>query len=420
MSKAIIFTVGGHTSMIPTIREEDPDFCYFIHSDESKEQVDEIIKEMGFNDSDFACIKVKPFDLNNVFVLSKIIIDEINNNYSEIKVDYTGGTKLMSVGLALAASTYGVGVKHCYIDGERDSRGTVIAGNESVLELSNPYDDYAIKEMNRAKEFFNKYQFEAAEENFENAYDKLKSEALKKQCIIYLKITKLYRNWDKFNDTVGDKKLNKYLSDEILNMGEDIKKNLTYNDNSFLNKLDENLEFLKQKVNSGLNRKNVKYYLADLLNNAKRRINESKFDDAVARLYRAMELISQIGLLNNDLIDETKLRKNKTFSINKESLDEIHNLEVKRLLNKFSGLKNNFKALEELEVNYAKDYNYNKELKNRLEKRNESILAHGLNPIDKGDAKRLYELVLYYAKKIYPEFKEYINMAEFPKFNIDN
>ena len=110
MSKAIIFTVGGHTSMIPTIREEDPDFCYFIHSDESKEQVDEIIKEMGFNDSDFACIKVKPFDLNNVFVLSKIIIDEINNNYSEIKVDYTGGTKLMSVGLALAASTYGVGV----------------------------------------------------------------------------------------------------------------------------------------------------------------------------------------------------------------------------------------------------------------------------------------------------------------------
>ncbi len=419
MSKAIIFTVGGHTSMIPTIREEDPDFCYFIHSDESKEQVDEIIKEMDFKDSDFACIKVKPFDLNNVFVRSKIIIDEINNNYSEIKVDYTGGTKLMSVGLALAASTYGVGVKHCYIDGERDSRGTVIDGNESVLELSNPYDDYAIKEMNRAKEFFNKYQFEAAEENFENAYDKLKSEALKKQCTIYLKITKLYRNWDKFNDTVGDKKLNKYLSDEILNMGEDIKKNLTYNDNSFLNKLDENLEFLKQKVNSGLNRKNVKYYLADLLNNAERRIDESKFDDAVARLYRAMELISQIGLLNKKLFDESKL-KNKTFILNEDKLEEIDDLDIKNRLDTRSGLRNNFTVLEKLGVDYAKEYMKNKEIQNRIQKRNESILAHGLNPIDKGDAKMLHDLVLDYAHKLYPKIEEYKDMAEFPKFNTDS
>lgn len=419
MSKAIIFTVGGHTSMIPTIREENPDFCYFIHSDESKEQVDEIIKEMDFKDSDFACIKVKPFDLNNVFVRSKIIIDEINNNYSEIKVDYTGGTKLMSVGLALAASTYGVGVKHCYIDGERDSRGTVIGGNESVLELSNPYDDYAIKEMNRAKEFFNKYQFEAAEENFENAYDKLKSEALKKQCTIYLKITKLYRNWDKFNDTVGDKKLNKYLSDEILNMDENIKKNLSSNDISLLNKLEENSEFLKQKVKNNLNGKNVKYYLADLINNAERRIDESKFDDAVARLYRAMELISQIGLLNKKLFDESKL-KNKTFIVNEDKLEEIDDLDIKNRLDTRSGLRNNFTVLEKLGVDYAKEYMKNKEIQNRIQKRNESILAHGLNPIDKGDAKMLHDLVLDYAHKLYPKIEEYKDMAEFPKFNTDS
>lgn len=419
MSKSIIFTVGGHTSMIPTIKEENPDFCYFIHSNDSKEQVDKIIKEMNFTDSDFTCIKIQPENLDDVFVKSKMIIDDANDNFSEIMVDYTGGTKVMSVGLALAASIYGVEVKYGYIDGERDERGAVIDGDESLRTSSNPYDYYAIKEMNSAKEFFNKHQFEAAEENFENAHNKLKSEALKKQCEIYLKITKLYRNWDKFNDTVGDKKLNKYLSDEILSMDDNIKNNLVSNDISLLNKLEENSEFLKQKVKNNLNSKNVKYYLADLINNAERRIDESKFDDAVARLYRAMELISQIGLLNKKLFDESKL-KNKTFIVDEDKLEEIDDLDIKNRLDTRSGLRNNFTVLEKLGVDYAKEYMQNKEIQNRIQKRNESILAHGLNPIDKGDAKMLHDLVLDYAHRIYPKIDEYKEMAEFPKFNIDS
>ncbi len=419
MSKAIIFTVGGHTSMIPTIKEENPDFCYFIHSVDSKEKVNEIITEMNFNDSNFKCIKVQHQNLDDVFVNSKMVIDDANDNFSEIMVDYTGGTKVMSVGLALAASVYGIEVKYGYIDGERDERGTVIGGDESLRTSSNPYDYYAIKEMNSAKQFFNKYQFEAAEKNFENAYDKLKSEALKKQCEIYLKITKFYRNWDKFNDTVGDKKLNKYLLDEILSMDESIKNNLVSNDISLLNKLEDNLEFLKQKIKSGLNSKNVKYYLADLINNAERRIDESKFDDAVARLYRAMELISQIGLLNKKLFDESKL-KNKTFIVDEDKLDEIDDLDIKNRLDTRSGLTNNFIILEKLGVDYAKEYMQKHEFQNRIQKRNESILAHGLNPIDKGDAKMLYNLVLDYAHKLYPKIEEYKDIAEFPKFNIDS
>ncbi|WP_303247200.1 TIGR02710 family CRISPR-associated CARF protein [uncultured Methanobrevibacter sp.] len=419
MSKAIIFTVGSHTSMIPTIKEENPDFCYFIHSDESKEKVDGIIKEMNFDDSDFKSIKVQHQNLDDIFVKSKMVIDNANDNFSEIMVDYTGGTKVMSVGLALAASIYGVEVKYGYIDGKRDNRGSVISGDESLRTSSNPYDYYAIKEMNSAKEFFNKYQFEAAEESFENAYDKLKSEALKKQCNIYLKITKLYRNWDKFNDNVGDKKLNKYLSDEILDMDEGIKKNLTSNDISLLNKLEDNSEFLKQKIKSKLNSKNVKYYLADLINNAERRIDESKFDDAVARLYRAMELISQIGLLNKNLLDENEL-KNKIFKPDDDKVAEIDDLDIKNRLDTRSGLRNNFTVLEKLGVDYAKEYMQNDEFQKRIEKRNKSILAHGLNPIDKGDAKMLHDLVLDYAHKLYPKIDEYKDMAEFPKFNIDS
>ena len=38
------------------------------------------------------------------------------------------------------------------------------------------------------------------------------------------------------------------------------------------------------------------YMLAFILNNARRREDENKFDDAVARLYRSLELFAQIRL----------------------------------------------------------------------------------------------------------------------------
>lgn len=156
-----------------------------------------------------------------------------------------------------------------------------------------------------------------------------------------------------------------------------------------------------------------------MINNAERRIDESKFDDTVARLYRAMELISQIGLLNKKLFDENRL-KNKTFIVNEDKLDEIDDLDIKNRLDTRSGLRNNFTVLEKLGVDYAKEYMQNKEIQNRIQKRNESILAHGLNPIDKGDAKMLHDLVLDYAHKLYPKIEEYKDIAEFPKFNIDS
>lgn len=52
------------------------------------------------------------------------------------------------------------------------------------------------------------------------------------------------------------------------------------------------------------------------MNNAYRRIEEGKFDDAVARLYRSIELIAQIDLNRRGLIDSKNL-KDLSFVINK-------------------------------------------------------------------------------------------------------
>jgi len=44
------------------------------------------------------------------------------------------------------------------------------------------------------------------------------------------------------------------------------------------------------------NYENYDLLIADILNNARRRMKEGKYDDAMARLYRTVELIAQYRL----------------------------------------------------------------------------------------------------------------------------
>ena len=66
--------------------------------------------------------------------------------------------------------------------------------------------------------------------------------------------------------------------------------------------------------------------LASILNNARRREDENKFDDAVARLYRSLELIAQIRLskeygIDSSNVDIDVLRQN---NVDEDYLSEIH------------------------------------------------------------------------------------------------
>ena len=61
-------------------------------------------------------------------------------------------------------------------------------------------------------------------------------------------------------------------------------------------------------------------------------------------------------------------------------------------------------------------YGFSERLKNAVNKRNDSILAHGLNPMNKKDAEDLYNRVLYYSKFFWVDIEKYMKMAEFPKF----
>ena len=438
--KALILSCGGSPEpLIFCIKNYKPDFTYFLCSNDSVDIANAIADEFDFGVDQYNVKVVENHESLEVsFAKSREIIQELQRQYDNIHIDFTGGTKPMVSGLVLAA--IGENCSYSYVGTEnlegRDKNGLGIVQNgfETIIGQRDPYDVFAVMEFNKAIDYFNKYQFEAAKDNFKQASIKLESSNLKEIAELFYDIVDVYDAWDKFNNLYNKKPIKTGFQNIIdkVEKSQNLKQYFEENYPKFLMQFSDNWEFLELKVaRKGLIKiENVKYYLPDLLNNAYRRIEEGKYDDAVARLYRAIELIAQVSLINEDIINADILRINKEFKIDLNKIHSLENSQIKSFIynlneydqaierNKSSigiGSTQSYKLLAKFDIDYAIEYLNDNELRSNVSLRNGSILAHGLNPIDDKKAKKLYSQVLSYAKKSFPEIVKYMNMADFPK-----
>ena len=446
MKTALILTIGQATEpSIIRINKLKPDLVYFIHSIKSKENSLFIIEETGIENYKFKQLNDHE-SVDDAFIKSLECINELEKANYEVIGDFTVGTKPMVAGLVMACVE-----KNCdYVylgesgeDSRHDGMGPVKSGQEKTKNQENPYENYAINEFRSGREFFDKYQFLAAHENFSNALSKLKYPDLKKRSEIFIKIVNFYDVWDKFNDELDNISLNNYLKTEIIdkiNNDDSLKQYFGNEIPDFFKQIKNNKLFLDKKL-TGKTSDNIMYYLPDLLNNAQRRIIEGKYDDAVARLYRAMELISQIRLNQYNFMDKSMINSDKTFQVDKNklkkklyksSLAEISNwnptgwnYDNVEFLDLDSG--NNYKLLNIVSKESKYDLsnstkklvsNYYK-INPRVQMRNKSILAHGLRPLNEKEAENLFKLVLNHSKKLCINIDKEMEKAKFPLFKGD-
>ena len=149
-----------------------------------------------------------------------------------------------------------------------------------------------------------------------------------------------------------------------------------------------------------------------------RRADEYKYDDAIARLYRAFELIAQIrlntyGLNSSDLDVNVLLEKNV-------SEEFINDLEKTRVDGKIRiGLIKDFEVLAELGDDLGKYFIENRNKINNLTiKRNNSILAHGLESLEKEDFDKFEELVESLALSLDKDMGKFLKQTRFAKFDL--
>ncbi|MDP7525520.1 MAG: TIGR02710 family CRISPR-associated CARF protein [Dehalococcoidales bacterium] len=407
MTKAMILSVGGSPeALVASLNHHKPGLVCFFTSQDSIEMVPKVKETLTCNFKDHKFMVADINDLTGCYQKVVECSDYIKGEGIEpdqVIVDLTGGNKVMSASLTLLAISKGYSIS--YVGGTQRSKsglGAVITGTERVFEQVNPWDALAIADRRLAVSFANCYQFTAAEISLESALRKVKNPLDRRYLRGMLFAVQAYTFWERFQHKDAADLLNKSVKE----LTPYVERPVDQSAQALLRKLEASLQFLNRLRGESKDFKNrCRMVLVDLLGNAKRRSECSMYDDAVARLYRSLEYFGQLGLERHGIPN--------TGNINPEQVPESIREEYIKNHSKEDGtlkvsLHACFKLLVELGDPIGERYfNNERELRNLLSSRNQSILAHGDSPVKKETFDQFLALVLKFTE---------INESELPRF----
>ncbi len=341
----------------------------------------------------FSRVVGDPDDLTACFDASLQLIDELERLGLEpagLAVDVTSGTVAMRVGAALAAVSRRV-PRYRLIGGRR-SGGLVEPGREEFLEFE-PEAVFAEEDLNLASELIRRFRFGSARQVLARG-QKARRGRSRQGAALLDKVARGYQAWDLFNHGAALKTLRQAAREGDL--GEFALPG-------------EKEGFLERLASGGRSPEGV----ADLVANARRRAEEERYDDAVGRLYRAMELTVQLALARRGLdssdLDVRQLRDPQLRAVLEAETRPDWGGRPRVRIGLVKGLyvlRDQGDPLGEL----AED----PELRSALELRNQSILAHGLRPVDRAGFDRLQRLVLDAASILEAGIRDLVALAQFP------
>lgn len=422
----LVCTVGGSPEpLISTINHHNPRRIIFIGSSDTEKHAHDIMSQTQhrvpyhfFELTDFQNLNLCVRDIRNE--LQNYLHKHKTNPEIKFVADITGGTKPMSAALTLAMMDY-PDCRLSYIGGDKREGGTgkVQSGHEKIICLANPWEVMAIREIRDLVHAFNNSQFG-------NALDLAKSLQAKKltdenfyDAMAF--IVDSFFSWDTFAYAEAAKKMNtgirkltpynNYRFPGIQNRLADFNAAFTT-----LNKILADTEVL-QKAERPIPSGTGSLYLLDLLANASRRASLGRYDDAVARIYSAVEKGAKIALAKHG-VDNSNIS-----NITLESLPEDIKTRFMSERNNEGeialGLIDSFTLLtvlypdDPVSIRYMEEKD---ELKNSLSARNVSLLAHGYQPIKK----EAYDTLLNVTLRFFQLEKDSLihfprlEMADFP------
>ena len=398
MEKVLILTIGGsYQPVVKSINEITPDFTVFLCSDDSLTQkgsytqitdrvtvkkdsrisyLPNIPKQAGLKDDTWEIRKIKNFDdLNECYRISLEVISENHQKFKEQVIDYTGGTKTMTAGLAAAALDDGK-CKIILVSGIRSDLYKVTDKTEYVKQVA-ILDTLADKHIAQVKPLLDRFDYSGAVGILEETIRLPLGNEKVNEIQAYLSIYNGFDAWDRFDHTHAYELLNPYRQ--------------------YLVKYLIPLERIKNKLESNA----IDYLIVeDIIHNAERRAIQGRYEDAVGRMYRAIEMIAQV-----------RLKLNYQQSTGDLSMDTLSNIsaQFKSCLERSKksdtgeiqiGLRMSYELLAELDDSVFQPwYTENKNsIIDFLTHRNKSLFAHGFSAINGS----LYEeRALPVLKKIY-------------------
>ena len=388
---ALVLTIGGSPEpIIKSLSEHDAGYIYLIPSTGSESQISPIIEKAyprGCHAVNKTFAVDDPDDLSGCYKQCFEVFEDIRKMSIEdrqIVADPTGGTKIMSAALLLAAVDRGIRVAYVSgIERNKDGLGVVVSGKERIVYSDHPFDLVARTLKERFCGCFNSYRFEAAI-SIGREIESRAGEKLRSIIRALVKISEGYRDWDLF----------RYKNcAQLMESGLESLRRLSMQYQADIERLSgfiaavaSNIKHLKSLPDESLSLEIV----AETVANACRRAEESKYDDAVARLYRAMEMIAQYRFLDAFGNSTTKFPLKKLDD--KTRADFFPNRQEDSVVD--IPMKKAFEILDRSGDKIGRHFvkNYEGRIQKILDRRNKSILAHGIEPLDAEDFNRLYKI----------------------------
>ena len=396
MKKVLLVSVGGSPApIIHSINVQKPDYLILYASAGSRiTAVEQVLPALDIPIKDREFIMTpdeQDLEKSVAAILTRVpeILKVWGVTYDDLAADYTGGTKTMSASVVLALS------RHIdtftYIGGtERNKQGlgVVIDGREQMLYLKNPWNVLAVNSLNDIELLFNRCRYIPAADL---AAEAIRKSPARKQLFEGVRAAALAFNlWDSFHYDRARSELKRCESlfrslaaetakESVRQFYSDIEASLPILESICI----EQDAIIKSSPKSG-NKPIVDgtAILRDLIANAIRRGEvEHKHDDAVARLYSAIEKMAKLKLkiahgIDNSDVDVAMIpepfRGEIVFACQNEREGGIVQLPLHK----------SYQLLEALGDSLGIAYkNSSDDLKKVLTIRNKSLLAHGYEPV---------------------------------------
>ena len=308
----LICTVGGSPeSIVSALKQWRPVRVRFVHTPRTKEMVAEIVlkaREEGFElDAGRYDLLELPDEQDFTSCVEPLrgLNDDVRawaarGDGYQIVVDITGGTKCMTAAMAIQASHWPC--LFSYVGGTertKDGVGIVVSGSEIVRHAQNPWDALGQQATDDFVVLFDQHAYLAAANVAGATMRRVSRPDRKRELSSLEQLAKAIDAWVRFNPTTS-----KNLLESVNKSANDLRAALghTRGDRVLAGsaKLVTHLGKLLHVPAPSL------HHVIDLLANAKRRRDEGRFDDAVARLYRALEAIAQVALKESHGCESTE------------------------------------------------------------------------------------------------------------------
>lgn len=400
----LICTVGGSPRpIVESVKRCRPQKVIFIPSNETKASVGESIIPLLAQE----CVDIDQGRIRIIVVrdgqdlgacvdkMRRSLIDEMHDwmqrgDGYRVVVDFTGGTKCMTAALALVALRWPSMIS--YVGGKERTKGgvgVVVDGKEQVIHCQNPAEAMGLKVVEEAVTLFNMNAYAAAAAHLCVARDRVERPVNKESMAVFAALAEGYDAWDRFDHKTARNQL-KNCRKRANNFPSLFTETCAESITRTIERHIQLLETLEATDEPGSE------WVYDLLANAKRRAEEGRYDDAVARIYRAAEALAQIRLKELGFPSTARVPLNKLPpTLQDKWKDEAIDGNVKL------SLQSDYMLLEELGDDLAAKFTrlgWNEKEHSPLVVRNQSILAHGFHPVGKKAYEKLWAGIKELAK----------------------